>query len=176
MSKEPSGWFNLARTQRTLGQSGAARESLQKALVARPNWLPAVAALVALDIEAHESDAAYARIEEFKKAEPRNPAALVLEGDVHNAIQRFAAAAASYEKAYELAPTVNVAIKDYRTRTAGNLPTPDAAARPMAHRAPGRSRSARRCSRTPRYVETTMRPPPNSTAGCSRPAPRTWSR
>jgi cellulose synthase operon protein C len=123
-AEDPSGWFNLARTQRALGQSGPARDSLDKALVAKPNWLPAIAALVALDIEARESDAAFARIEEFKKAEPGNAAAFVLEGDVHNAIQRFPAAAASYEKAYGLAPTVAVAVKDYRTRTAGNLPTP----------------------------------------------------
>lgn len=121
---DPVGWFNLARTQRALGQAGAARDSLQKALAARADWLPAVAALVALDIEAKDSDAAFARVEELKKGMPRSPEVRVLEGDAQAAVQRFAAASAAYEAAFALSPSAPVAIRDYRARAAGSLPLP----------------------------------------------------
>lgn len=121
-AESPIGWFNLARTQRTLGQAGAARDSLQKALAKDPNWLPAIAGLVALDIEAHQPEQALARVAALEKAEPGNAAARVLEGDVYAAVQRYAEAATAYGKAYELTPQVAIALKDFRVRTTGNLP------------------------------------------------------
>jgi len=121
---DPIGWFNLARTQRALGQAGAARDSLQRALAARADWLPAVAALVALDIEAKDSEAAFARVAAIKKALPRSPEVRVLEGDVLAAMQRFQAASEAFDAAYALTPAAAIAIRDYRARAAGNLPLP----------------------------------------------------
>jgi putative PEP-CTERM system TPR-repeat lipoprotein len=121
---DPVGWFNLARTQRTLGQAGAARESLHRALAAKPHWLPASAALIALDIEARDADAAHARIAELRKVSPKDPGVLVLEGDVHGATQRYADASVSYTAAYDLAPSLAIAVKDARARAAGDVPLP----------------------------------------------------
>lgn len=121
---DPVGWFNLARTQRALGQAGAARDSLQKALGARADWLPAVAALIALDIEAKDQDAALARVADLKKKLPRNSEVRVLEGDVLAAVQRFPAASEAFDAAYTLAPSSAIAVRDYRARAAGNLPLP----------------------------------------------------
>jgi putative PEP-CTERM system TPR-repeat lipoprotein len=121
-SADPLAWFNLARTQRALGQPGAARESLDKALAAKPDWLPANAALVALDIESRDIEAAFARVAELRKASPKNAKVRVLEGDVHGATQHFVEASASYAAAYELAPSLAIAGKDSRARVAGNLP------------------------------------------------------
>lgn len=121
-SADPLAWFNLARTQRSLGQSGAARESLDKALAAKPDWLPANAALVALDIESRDIDAAVARVAQLRKASPKNAKVRVLEGDVYGATQQFVEASASYAAAYELAPSLAIANKDSRARVAGNLP------------------------------------------------------
>jgi putative PEP-CTERM system TPR-repeat lipoprotein len=121
---DPVGWFNLARTQRALGQAGAARDSLEKALTARADWLPAVAALVALDVEAKDSEAAFARVAELRKAQPRDPEVRLLEADLLAAVQRFPAASEAYEATYALAPSAPVAIRDYRVRTAGDLPQP----------------------------------------------------
>lgn len=122
--KDPLGWFNLARTQRTLGQAGAARESLEGALKARPDWLPASAALVALDIEAKRPEVALARVAALRQAQPRSPQVRVLEGDVLAATQRFADASAAFVAAYDLSPSLAVAVKDSRARQAGGLPTP----------------------------------------------------
>jgi putative PEP-CTERM system TPR-repeat lipoprotein len=121
---DPLGWFNLARTQRTLGQPGAARESLAAALKARPDWLPASAALIALDIEAKRPEAALSRVASLRQSQPKNPQVRVLEGDVFGATQRYADASAAYVAAYELAPALGLAVKDARVRQAGGLPTP----------------------------------------------------
>jgi putative PEP-CTERM system TPR-repeat lipoprotein len=115
-------WLNLARTQRVLGQAGAARESLQRALKAQPDWLPATALLAMMDIDARDPDAALARVAALRKARPTDPDVDVLAGDVNEALQRHAEATAAYQKAYAARPSNVVAAKDYRARTAGKLP------------------------------------------------------
>lgn len=121
---EPLGWFNLAGAQHALGQAVAARESLEKALEARANWLPAAAALVWLDIEARNERAAFARIAALKEALPGVPEVLEIEGDAHGALLRHREAVAAYQLAYEKRPSAAVAMKDYRTRITGGLPEP----------------------------------------------------
>jgi predicted Zn-dependent protease len=77
---------------------------------------------VALDIESKDPDAAYARIATLKKARPLDAAAFVLEGDVDAATQRLPAASAAYARAYELTPSLAIALRDLRARTVGSLP------------------------------------------------------
>lgn len=121
----PASWLNMARTQRVLGQAGAARESATKALSIRADWLPAVAVLAVMDLEAHNPDAAFARVAAAKKAMPPNTAVLVLEGDIFAAGQRDADASTAYQAAYAREPNGQVAVKDYRVRVAGKLPKAD---------------------------------------------------
>jgi putative PEP-CTERM system TPR-repeat lipoprotein len=123
-AQDPSLWLNLARTQRVLGQAGAARESAQKSLTLRADWLPAVAMLAVMDLEARQPEAAYARVAALKKASPPSAAVLMLEGDVFAAGQREADASTSYRAAYALEPSAPTAMKDYHMRIAAKLPEP----------------------------------------------------
>jgi len=119
--EDPVNWFNLAGARHALGQASAAREALEKALVARPNWVPASAALVSLDIEARNESAAMARIAALKQALPRNPDVMELEGDAQATLLRHREAVDAYQQAFELRPSASLAAKDYRARIAGNL-------------------------------------------------------
>ncbi len=119
----PATWLNLARTQRVLGQIGAARESATKALAHRPDWLPAVAVLSVMDLEERNPDAAYARVAALKKKSPET-GVLVLEGDLFAAGQREADASAAYQAAYARNPAAQIAVKDYRVRVSAKLPRP----------------------------------------------------
>lgn len=114
-------WLNVARAQLALDHAPAARESLQKALAVQPQWLPAVAALSFLDVRENKPELARARFAEFKKARPKEPAVLTLEGDLMMAMRDYPRAADAFGEALQLRPTSALAIKAYRARQLGKL-------------------------------------------------------
>jgi len=120
-SSSPVFWLNTARAQISLGNAGVAREALEKALAARPDWIPAVGALAMLDIKEGHGAEAVARVSQLVKAHPRDDGARVLEGDVHMVMRDFAKASAAYDAAAALKPSSALAAKAHSARQQGGL-------------------------------------------------------
>jgi putative PEP-CTERM system TPR-repeat lipoprotein len=127
-SRDARHWMNMARAQLALGNRGVARESLQRALTERPDWVPAISALVLLDLQEKKNDAALQRVAELRKSRPKDPAGMTLEGDVYAALGQHAKADAAYSAAAVQGPTQELAVKSYRARHLGKLPD---AAKPL---------------------------------------------
>jgi cellulose synthase operon protein C len=117
-------WLNLGRAQLGLNQRGQARESLQKALNLRPDWLPAVGALAFLEVQEGNGTAALNRIAALKQMQPGNAALLALEGELNLVLQKYPEAARAYEAAAKIRPAPEFATKIYQARLAGRLPKP----------------------------------------------------
>lgn len=123
-------WLQLGRAQLALNQHGPARESFERALRLRPQWLPAEGALVFLDLQLNASDAAIARVAELKRARPADPAIAALDGQMHLVLRRYADAAAAFDRAGEIRPSGALAAKSYEARLLGRLPNATA---PLEH-------------------------------------------
>jgi putative PEP-CTERM system TPR-repeat lipoprotein len=117
----PVYWLNLARAQLALGHGGVAREALQKALAARPDWVPAIGALALLDLRDGREAAALERVAALRKSQPKDVAALTLDGDVQMALKRYPQAAAAFDEATQVQPGQALALKAYTARRLGKL-------------------------------------------------------
>jgi tetratricopeptide (TPR) repeat protein len=117
-------WLNLGRAQLALEQVPAARESLERALTLRKNWLPAEGVLTFLELQHGQPAAARARVDALVKARPNDPGVRVLEAEVFAAQRNFAEAERSLDAAAKVAPSANLAVKAYQLRTAGALANP----------------------------------------------------
>jgi putative PEP-CTERM system TPR-repeat lipoprotein len=115
-------WLNQGRAQLGLNQRGQARESLEKALNLRPDWLPAIGALAFLEVQEGNDAAALSRIQALKQTRPKNAQLLALEGEVYAVLRKYSEAAQSYDAAAALQPSAELAGKLYQVRTAGKLP------------------------------------------------------
>lgn len=109
-------WLNVARAQLALNQPAAARESLEKASSLQPNWLPAVSALVLIDLRDKNGQSALGRAKALVAAHPADTRALVLEGDVEGAIGQPHEALEDYSAAQAKRPTSAVALKLFGVR------------------------------------------------------------
>jgi Tfp pilus assembly protein PilF len=121
-AKNAESWFNLSRAQLQLNQTAAARESLDKAVAAQPDSLPAQAALAHLEVAAGNVDSALRRVESLKSSMPDNPGVLVLSGDVLTVARRPAEALKDYRAAYAQRADLGIAGKFYRVATMARLP------------------------------------------------------
>jgi cellulose synthase operon protein C len=119
--QESTYWFNSARAQLALGDTGAAREALGKCLQLRPDWVPAVGTLAMLDLRAGNKSAALQRVATLKQRSGKDPGVWMLEGDVLFAMNRFQDATDAYEGASDIQPSAALALKSYRARRAGKL-------------------------------------------------------
>ncbi len=117
-------WFNTARAQLALNQPLAARASLEKAEHAQPHWLPAVSALVELDVHQGKGQAALARVNAGLKAEPHNPGLLALKGQVESALGDSKAAVADLSAAQRLRPSAMFAVQLYRVELRAHAADP----------------------------------------------------
>ncbi len=120
----PSWLLGFARTQMALGNYAAAREWAQKAQSIAKNPTAATALLVALDLHDGKSDAAAAHVAELRQAQPRDPNADLLEGDVALNRKQFEAAAEAFRRSYELRPSAAAAIKAYGAARQAKLRQP----------------------------------------------------
>lgn len=114
-------WLNVAQAQLALSHSAAAREALQKSIVLRPNWVPAVSTLAMLDLSEGQSAAALSRAAELRRALPRDPAVLILQGDLHLVLKQYAEAAKAFDGAAGLQPSAAAALKAYKARQVGRI-------------------------------------------------------
>lgn len=120
----PAVWMYLGRAQAALDQSAAARESFERALSLRPNWVAAAGALIFMELQHGENAAAMARLETLKQARPKDPAVLALEGEVLAILRRYDEASKAFEAAYALQPAAAIAARNYAVRRTGELPQP----------------------------------------------------
>ena len=118
-------WVNMGRAQLALGQSAPARESFAKALVDKPNWVAAVAALTFVDLREKNYAAATDRVDQLLAARPDDPSALALKGDVLSAAGKPSQAVTSYAAAQQRSPNPAVAVKMYLAMRAAAQPSPE---------------------------------------------------
>ena len=130
-------WLDSARAQLALNRPVAARDSLRKAGKLKPHWLPVVGMRSMIDVREHRAQAALARVDALVAAQPRNPGALALRGDVERALGDDAAALSAYGEAQRLQPSPVVAVKLYQTRLAAHLADPAEPLTQWLKRAPG---------------------------------------
>jgi cellulose synthase operon protein C len=123
--KDPIPQMNVARAQLAKGDSTLGRESLQKVITSNPDYVPAAAELILLDIRENRREAALGQLQKLKAAHPKNPIVALLEGEVAMSAKSYAAAAEAFEEAGKLAPSNTTAIRIYRARRLGGLPNPN---------------------------------------------------
>ena len=119
-------WLDTARVQLALNQPTAARESIEKALKIRPDWIQASSLLVLIDLRASGSAAALVRAKELRARHPDEPAVLVLEGDVQAISKNYREAVAAYEQAEHLRPEAVTAVKTFEAMKQAGLDRPEA--------------------------------------------------
>lgn len=116
---QPVLWLNLGRAQQALGQAAPARESLSRALALKPDWVVAEGALAFIDLQAGDRAAALARISRLQQKKPRDPAVLILAGEVRSTLRDYTEAAESFTAAAQIQPSGPLAFKIYEARRAG---------------------------------------------------------
>jgi tetratricopeptide (TPR) repeat protein len=119
--------LNLGRAQLALDQGDAARASLLQALEVRPAWIPAEGALAFFYLQQGNSKEALQRIGNLKRAAPKDPDVLQLEGEIQAALRNFDEAEKAYNAAATLRPSGTLAVKIYQARVAGQRPNPTGA-------------------------------------------------
>ena len=125
---EPSNalyWLNTGRAQLALNKADAARESLDRALELRPDWMPAVTARTLLDLRASGVPAALARAQQVRSRHPKDPEAIVLEGDVLMAARKPGDAARVYADAERVNPDAVLAVKTHQALKLAGAPRPE---------------------------------------------------
>ncbi len=125
-SSKATYWLNAGRAQLALSQPAAARESLEKALSLRPDWMPAAGLLVLVDLRSSGPAAALARAQDLRRRQPQEPATMVLEGDVQMFRKEYAQAAKAYEDAERIRPDAVIAVKTFEAMRLGSLDRPEA--------------------------------------------------
>lgn len=121
---EPTYYIGAARAQLATGDLDSAEESIQRAMKAKPDYMPAVAMAIMLDLRRGRRDGAAARIKDLKNKNPNDPSVSLLEGDVLLASKDFRQAAAAYARSNKLAPSARAALREYRARVLGDLQDP----------------------------------------------------
>ena len=98
----PHAHYRLGLAQQAMNQTVAAKQSLKTALTKKTDFLPALRALVALEITAKHFEDALLAAQQVQKLHPQSPDGLALEGSVHLAAKAYAKAVEAYKKAYTL--------------------------------------------------------------------------
>lgn len=123
-ARDPTYLFGAARAQLAMEQRGAARDSLNRALALRPNWVPATVLLAQIELKERRVDAALSLADGFKKDAAGAPTGYLLEGDIRLAVGQAAQAADAYAESTKLHPSAEAAIGESRARRVARLPRP----------------------------------------------------
>ncbi len=124
----PLYWLNTARAQLAVNQPLAARASLEKAVRLQPNWFPAEALLVGIDLRQRQAQAAVARVKALLQHDRNDPRALSLEGEVDSATGQPSAAVAAFAAAQRIRPSALGALRLSQAEQAAHARDP---ARPL---------------------------------------------
>jgi len=118
-------WFNAAQAQMALNRPAEARQSLEKANELQPEWVPAARGLCMLDLGAKNYASALNRARQLLTKQPVDPRALVLEGDVQEALGRFDEAVGAYSAAERRRPEAALVVKLFQAQNRAKLPKPE---------------------------------------------------
>lgn len=118
-------WFNLSRAQFASGQKKAARDSLVRAVAAKPDWVAAVGSLASLDIADDKPEDAVRRSADFARRFPRSAEAQQMYGETLLAAKRPVEANKVFAAAFALAPSSALAVGQYRARSQARLAQPE---------------------------------------------------
>jgi putative PEP-CTERM system TPR-repeat lipoprotein len=110
--------IKLANAQIAAKDVAGARKTLQDALRIQPDRLDAQLILGNVEIQGARFDDALKLAKQVQQQNPDSPAGFVLEGDTAFARKDFPAALAAYERAYKLAPSGELLIRQLNTLSA----------------------------------------------------------
>ena len=102
-------YLRMAEVQVAAKNKEGARNSLNKGLSLQPDSLPMQRALIMLDVDDKQFDAALAKARDIQKKQPKLNAGHVLEGDIHVINKAWAQAATAYRAGLKAAPATDLA-------------------------------------------------------------------
>lgn len=102
MPRAPAAYLKLAQVQLSLGKLDTARKTLSQALIVQPDFFPVQEALVNLEIQAGHSEESLRIARQMQTAQPKSAAGFLLEGNIHLATKKPAAAVHSFAQALAL--------------------------------------------------------------------------
>jgi putative PEP-CTERM system TPR-repeat lipoprotein len=123
----PGAALDAARALIALGREDEARSRLEHETRRDPKSALAVAMLAALDAADRRLPRALERVAAFERAGGEAASAAEIRGDLHAASGQPADAARAYGRAFALAPTEMLAIKEYYARVAAGDAAPELA-------------------------------------------------
>ncbi|MEW6513483.1 MAG: XrtA/PEP-CTERM system TPR-repeat protein PrsT [Pseudomonadota bacterium] len=102
-------YLRMAEVQVAAKNKEGARNSLNKGLSLQPDSLPMQRALIMLDVDDKQFDAALAKARAIQKKQPKLNAGHVLEGDIHVINKAWGQAATAYRAGLKAAPATDLA-------------------------------------------------------------------
>jgi putative PEP-CTERM system TPR-repeat lipoprotein len=102
-------YLRMAEVQVAAKNKEGARNSLNKGLSLQPDSLPMQRALIMLDVDDKQFDAALAKARDIQKKQPKLNAGHVLEGDIHVINKAWTQAATAYRAGLKAAPATDLA-------------------------------------------------------------------
>lgn len=102
-------YLRMAEVQVAAKNKEGARNSLNKGLALQPDSLPMQRALIMLDVDAQQFDAALAKARDIQKKQPKLNAGYALEGDIHVINKAWGQAASAYRAGLKAAPATDLA-------------------------------------------------------------------
>jgi Flp pilus assembly protein TadD len=118
-------WLSVARAQAALEQSSAARESVNKALALRPDWIAAESLLAMLDLRASGPAAALARAVALRARWHDDPMPMILEGDIQMYARHYSEAAKAYADAARITQSSTLVMKQFEAVRLANQERPE---------------------------------------------------
>jgi putative PEP-CTERM system TPR-repeat lipoprotein len=112
---DPRGHYKLALVQRLMGDTGAALQSLDRALALAPNAMDVLSAKAVTLAEAGRAEEGLRLARSLQQKAPKSPVGLVAEADILAHGKNFAAAGEAYAKAARMAGNGLLAATAYRT-------------------------------------------------------------
>lgn len=117
---------NAARVNLALGQTLEAQRKLEVAANDRQTQVEAVSLLAQQEVRAGKLERAMQQVDRLSQNKVATQLVEELRGDTYALASQYPRAVDSYERATKLAPSQRLAIKTYRVRAAGKMPTPTA--------------------------------------------------
>jgi len=102
-------YLRMAEIQIAANNKEGARNTLRKGLSQQSDSIPMQRALIMLDIDEKQFDAALAKAGSIRRSHPEQAAGHVIEGDIHIINKAWGQAASAYRAGLKIAPTTDTA-------------------------------------------------------------------
>ncbi|MFO1395088.1 MAG: tetratricopeptide repeat protein [Steroidobacteraceae bacterium] len=122
--RDPVYPLQTARAQLALGQGAAARQSLERALVLKPDWPPAVLLLVQVDLRERRVQSALARAAALQKNPDSAAIGYLVQGDILLSTGQAKGAEAAYAESARRRASLEAAVGQGRARLAAGAARP----------------------------------------------------